>query len=114
MATTATTAGGAPRGDYAAVDHVSLDELSAGAGPNSKKGRGRSCPRGGFAGAKALIMLFLLFVFVVSDIFVDNILAGFRGATKCRTPSPYGVVLQGIFLVIFYVVVLHLADVGVV
>ena len=62
-------------------------------------------------GAKLIFGLFLLFLFVVSDIFVNNVVSGFgEKAVKCRNPTVWGTVLQGVFLVIGYVVLLHLID----
>ena len=50
----------------------------------------------------------------MSSVFVDNVLAGFRGAVEHRAPTPYGSVVQGIFLVLLYVIALHLIDSGIV
>lgn len=86
------------------ADSVPLD-AAAGAGP--KKAR---AARVGF---KGLAALFLLFLFVVSDVFVGGVLGGFGGATRGRSPTAYGVVLQGVFLVLFFVVAIHLMEIGV-
>jgi hypothetical protein len=59
---------------------------------------------------KILVTIFFIFVLVVSDIFTSNVVSGFRGAVRCRSPTSFGVVVQGIFLVIFYVLALHLID----
>lgn len=59
---------------------------------------------------KVLLALFLVFMFIVSDIFTDNIVSGFPSATKGRSPTLYGTVLQGIFLVIFYAIAVHLIE----
>ncbi len=86
-------------------DSVSLDAFldEVGASP-----RGHASPHGGI---KLIFGLFLLFLFVVSDVFVNNVVSGFgEKAVKCRCPTVWGTVLQGIFLVIGYVILLHLID----
>ena len=62
---------------------------------------------------KGLVALFLLFLLVVSDVFVGGVLGGFSGATRGRSPTAYGVVLQGVFLVLFFAVAIHLMAAGV-
>ncbi len=47
---------------------------------------------------------------VVSDIFVNNVVSGFGGAVQGRAPTTYGTVLQGIMLVLFYIVATYAAD----
>jgi hypothetical protein len=78
-------------------DAVPLDDL---AGATTSRPRGAK-PWGGLD-LKTLVAVFAVFMLVVSDVFTDNVIAGFRGGVECRTPTAYGVVLQGIFLVIFY------------
>ena len=90
------------------VDYVPLDLLGAGTGQAQKKRPGGR--RSGHLGFKALVALFVLFVLVVSDVFTSSVVAGFRGAVRGRAPTAYGVVLQGIFLVIFYAFVLYLLE----
>jgi hypothetical protein len=63
---------------------------------------------------KLLLALFLIFIFVVSDVFTNNVIAGFGDkAVRCRTPTSWGIILQGIFLVIFYALAIYLAEQGV-
>ena len=64
--------------------------------------------------ATILIAVFVIFVLIVSDVFTNNIVTGFRGAVRCRTPTSYGVVVQGIFLVIFYVLALYMIESGII
>lgn len=90
------------------ADAVPLDEL---AGLGGKKD-GASLLR--LANFKVLISIFIIFALVVSNVFTDNVVSGFRGAVSGRTPTSYGVVVQGIFVVIFYVVSLHMIDEGIV
>ena len=74
---------------------------------------GAAAPRLRVANVKLLIALFLAFLAVVSDVFTDSVLSGFgEKAVRGRTPTPWGVVLQGIFLVLFYVVALYLPEHG--
>lgn len=90
----------------APADSVALDALSGSAGEKSR----------GPAGAKhlinfkVLVAIFVLFVLVVSDVFTNNVVSGFGGAVKCRTPTSYGTVVQGIFLVIFYALAVNLIE----
>lgn len=61
---------------------------------------------------KNMLALFVLFLWVASDVFVDSVVASFSGGVSCRTPTPYGVVIQGVFLVIFYAAASHLIRQG--
>lgn len=93
------------------TDSVALDSLVGGASDSSGgKGNGSSSKVGKLLNFKILIAIFVMFALVVSDVFTDNVISGFRGAVECRTPTPFGVVLQGIFLVIFYVLALHMIE----
>lgn len=70
-------------------------------------------PRGSvtFGSIKALVVLFLLFLLVISGPFFRYIVSPLGGGLL--EPNLWGVVLQGSFLVLFYAVFLHLADLGV-
>jgi hypothetical protein len=60
---------------------------------------------------KNSIMLFVLFVFISSDIFVDNILCKISsGFVNNRTPTIRGVIMQGAILVLIYIVLSQLSD----
>lgn len=63
---------------------------------------------------KGLLALFAIFLVVVSDAFTDGVLSGFRGGVRCRTPTLFGVGVQGVFLVLFYVIALNLIGSGLV
>lgn len=68
-------------------------------------------PRIRVANVKLMIALFLAFLVVVSDVFTTGILAGFgEKAVRGRTPTSWGVVLQGIFLVLFYLLAVYLTE----
>ena len=84
------------------LDSVSLDSMVAGL--DNSPGL---IPRGG-AAVKAVLALFLIFIFVVSDVFMNNVLSGFSGAMRGRTTTPFGTVIQGIFHVLFFILALHL------
>jgi hypothetical protein len=76
------------------VNSISLDELSS---PSGYK------KIGNFLNIKVLVALFLIFILVVSDVFNNNFMSAFSGSMNCRNPTSYGVILQGIFLVIFFI-----------
>jgi hypothetical protein len=88
-------------------DSVSLDELT-GQAPLMAQNSPAQMNMGNL---KALFGLFLLFMIVVSDFFTSNIIAGFgEKAVQGRSLKTWGVVLQGTFLVIGYVLLLHLTE----
>lgn len=79
------------------------------------QGKADRAPAGAAANLKVLLSLFLLFILVVSDIFTNTVISGFgEKAVRGRSPTSWGVVLQGIFLVLFYAVAVYLIDHGVV
>ena len=51
---------------------------------------------------RTIILLFMLFITVSSDVFTNSIVAGFPGAVEGRDATTYGVVLQGIFMVVLF------------
>jgi hypothetical protein len=68
-------------------------------------------PRLRVANFKLIIALFVMFIVVVSDVFTNSVISGFgEKAVRGRAPTSWGVVLQGIFLVIFYVVAVYLTE----
>ena len=95
-----------------ADDSVSLDALQLeAAGEGSDKEGARKEPRLRVANLKLLVALFIMFIVVVSDVFTNSIIAGFgEKAVRGRTPTSWGVVLQGIFLVIFYIIAVYLTE----
>jgi len=92
------------------TDSVTLDALASGgdSGGGGGKGSGPMTKIGKLVNFKILIAIFVIFALVVSDVFTNNVVSGFRGAVQCRSPTSYGVVIQGIFLVIFYVLAIHM------
>jgi len=88
-------------------DSVPLDAFS---NAEERHGGGKE-PRLRVANVKLLVTLFIIFIVVVSDVFTNSIVAGFgEKAVRGRTPTAWGVVLQGIFLVIFYVLAVYLTE----
>jgi hypothetical protein len=90
-----------------ADDSVPLDALQ----PLAAGEGGDKEPRLRVANLKLLVALFVMFIVVVSDVFTNSIIAGFgEKAVRGRTPTSWGVVLQGIFLVIFYIIAVYLTE----
>lgn len=61
---------------------------------------------------KSYFMLFFIFLILTCDIFNDRCLSQFNGAVDGCDPTTYGSVLQGIFLVIFFVIVDYVVQIG--
>jgi len=62
-------------------------------------------------GIKSLIILFILFLVVVSDVFTNSVIGCFgENAVRCRVPTTWGIVLQGICLVVLYSITMYLSD----
>jgi hypothetical protein len=84
-------------------DSVPLEALSSAGG--------KTPPRFSVANLKLILALFVIFVFVVSDFFTNTVIAGFgEKAVRGRGPTSWGVVLQGIFLVIGYILAIYLIE----
>jgi hypothetical protein len=49
---------------------------------------------------KFLIILFVAFMVVSSDMFIARILSQFDGAVQMRYPTNWGTIIQGLFLVL--------------
>lgn len=58
---------------------------------------------------KILLAIFLIFLFIISDIFVDNVLSKF-GTVEGRNPTGKGIIIQGIFLVLGYILATYIID----
>ena len=72
-------------------------------------------PRLRLANVKLLIALFIIFVLVTSEFFTNSVISGFgENAVRCRHPTSWGTVLQGIFLVLFYILMLHATESGII
>jgi len=50
-------------------------------------------------------LLFIIFILITSDIFLDRILSRFKGAVSGTEATSYGTVIQGIMLVLFYMII---------
>ena len=62
---------------------------------------------------KQYFILFVLFLFIVSDIFVNNLVSQFEGGVTGRSPTVYGVIIQGTCLVILYALASYFINLGV-
>ncbi len=70
-----------------------------------------AAPRLRVANYKLLLALFLMFITVSSDVFTNSVVAGFgASAVRGREPTSWGVVIQGIFLVLGYVLMVYLTE----
>ena len=91
-------------------DSVPLAELANGPPPTGAAPGGSPLPYN----FKLLLSLFLTFILVVSDVFTNSILSSFgEKAVMGRTPTMWGIVLQGIFLVIGYAIATYLIRHGI-
>jgi hypothetical protein len=63
---------------------------------------------------KAIIGLFIIFMFVINKVFIDNIIAKIGGTVDGRGLSALGTTVQGICMVIMYVVLVYLIDVEII
>ena len=62
---------------------------------------------------KSMVFLFILFVLITSDVFISIILKKLSGAVDDHgLASPYGTVVQGVILVIGYMLINFLIDQG--
>jgi hypothetical protein len=52
---------------------------------------------------KLLFFLYIIFLFLTSDVFVDKILDRVDDAVHDRNPTTKGTFIQGLFLVLFYI-----------
>jgi uncharacterized protein YqhQ len=60
---------------------------------------------------KQYIALLFIFIIVMSNIFIDNILTMFGpSAVLSRKVTTYGIILQGLFLVFLFIVVQYLIE----
>jgi hypothetical protein len=57
---------------------------------------------------KNVLVLYAIFLFIVSDVFINSILNKFEGGVRERNPTNLGILIQGIFLVIFYILSMYL------
>ena len=54
---------------------------------------------------KVAIFLMIFGIFIFSDLFIENILAGIKGTTSADTTTTKGTVIQLLIIVLFYLVV---------
>ena len=65
---------------------------------------------GGLRAIKILIALFVSFLFVTSEGFNDHVLGFASGTSRGGVPTVKGSCIQGIFLVLFYVLFVYLLE----
>lgn len=54
---------------------------------------------------KLIIMLFLIFIFLSSDVFITRVLSTINGAVAFPSnPTTYGTIIQGLLLCLMYIV----------
>jgi len=61
---------------------------------------------------KDILLLFLVFIVVCSDSFVEHILGIFPSLVKNGIPTTSGVIIQGILVVIGFLLVMNLNNIG--
>ena len=61
---------------------------------------------------KPYFLLFMVFLILTCDVFNDSCLSKFSGAVDGNDPTTYGTILQGIFLVLFFIVIDYLCRFG--
>ncbi len=76
------------------------DDADASPAPKAKNG-GR---RAGWIRPMGALAMFALFIVVISDLFVSNVVSAFGGAVSGRNTTPFGTVVQGILFVLLYAV----------
>ena len=50
-------------------------------------------------------LMFLVFLFLSSDTFINRVLTGFSGAVDYKSPTSWGVCIQGLFLVTAMIII---------
>lgn len=59
---------------------------------------------------KIVLLLFLVFMYLNTSSFIESVLTRFSGAVDGRVPTEGGIVVQGVILVLAYVVIGLLVD----
>ena len=59
---------------------------------------------------KPYFLLFLIFIILTCNVFVDKCLAQFQGAVDGDEPTTKGTVIQGLFLVMIYIIIDYLCQ----
>lgn len=68
-------------------------------------------PSSGYVTFKSYAALLLIFILVMSDPFIDNVLPCFGANTiKNGKVSAWGIILQGILMIVFYILCLSLIE----
>lgn len=60
---------------------------------------------------KKYFCLLLIFIIVMSNTFIDNCLSSFgESAVKGRDVTAWGIILQGLIMIFFYIIALHMME----
>ena len=54
---------------------------------------------------KILFFIFIIFLFISSDVFIDKALSNIDGSVEYKTPNTKGTFIQGILLVFLYMII---------
>lgn len=54
---------------------------------------------------KLLALTFIAFIMLMSDSFINRVLARFEGAVDVKCPTTWGTVLQGLFLILAMIII---------
>ena len=68
----------------------------------------------GLIDVKNIVVLFIIFLSVTSMLFNTSVLSNFANAVVDGNVTTYGSVLQGVFLVLLYILMISMMDAGVV
>jgi hypothetical protein len=60
------------------------------------------------------LLLLIFFMIIQSDIFIDKVLRKVPGSVNNMTPTNKGTLIQGIFLVLFYMIMDMIVNSGVI
>jgi len=94
-----------------ASDSASVADLARGDARGAAKNGINS---GRVLSPKVLVFVFLLFLFVSSDLFIQSAVALFPDAAVGQSPTTYGTVIQGIAFVIMYILLITFSQSGVI
>lgn len=67
-----------------------------------------------WANLKLIVFIFLIFVAICSDMFSEHVLSRFNGTVDGRVPNTKGTLIQGVFLVLFYIMADILVQYGII
>jgi hypothetical protein len=92
-------------GTYEIIDFEDSDEDTK---KKSKKSDDLAGPLIGFLSGtylKLLFAIFIIFLFISSDVFIDKVLGRIGGATEHKTPTSKGVFIQALVMVTLVMII---------